>query len=89
MTKVNKPARVKVNSARKASYGQGVKPINPLTDIDLQTTPTRAAALSRQWVKVPVSNVTVKQNPGTDKSTSNFRNGTCGKPHPLLAEAGG
>ena len=85
---VNKPARVNVNSARKASYGQGVKPINPLTDIDLQTIPTRAAALSRQWVKVPVPKVTAKQHPGTDKTTSNFRKGTCGKPHQLLAEPG-
>ena len=88
MTKVNKPARVKVNLAMKASYGQWVKPINPLTDIDLQPNPTRAAALSRQWVKVPVPNVTAKQNPGTDKTTSNFRKGTCGKPHQLLAESG-
>jgi len=85
---VNKPTRVKVNSAMKASYGQGVKPINPLTDIDLQTTSTRAAALSRQWVKVPVPNVTAKQNPGTNKTISNFRKGTCGKPNQLLAEPG-
>jgi hypothetical protein len=73
---------------KKASYAELVKPINQLINIGPQQIKLLAAVLGRWWVKMPLSNVTAKQTLGTNKTTRNFRNGTCGKLNQLLAESG-
>ena len=67
MTMVNKPVRVKVKRAKKASKGQLMKPISQLINIDPQPIKPIAAASGHWWVNVPLPNVTAKQRLGTDK----------------------
>jgi hypothetical protein len=64
---VNKPARIKVKRAKKASKGQLMKPISQLINNGPQQFKPIAAALGHWWVNVPLPNVTEKQTLGTNK----------------------